>query len=120
MAIREDPGAIVWRGNPNFSVRHEGVGRAFGMGRAHNQFLEKKSEQHDIGLRVLSQVLWSGEVLRWKLLCHATRVSTNVMVRYLDLSQTPSVDGRRLEVVVEGLSLFGGAQLAIDATLVST
>ena len=47
------------------------------------------------------------------------RVSTNVMVRDLDLSQVPGVDGRRLEVVAEGLSLFEGAQLAIDATLVS-
>ena len=47
------------------------------------------------------------------------RVSTNVMVRDVDLSQVPGVDGRRLEVVAEGLSLFGGAQLAIDATLVS-
>ena len=44
------------------------------------------------------------------------RVSTNVMVRDLDLSQAPGVDGRQLEVVGEGLSLFGGAQLAIDAT----
>ena len=47
------------------------------------------------------------------------RVSLNVMVRDLDLSHAPGVDGRRLEVVAEGLSLFGGAQLAIDATLVS-
>ena len=47
------------------------------------------------------------------------RVSTNVKVRDLDFSQVPGVDGRRLEVVAEGLSLFGGAQLAIDATLVS-
>ena len=29
------------------------------------------------------------------------------------------MDGRRLEVVAEGLSLFGGSQLALDATLVS-
>ena len=35
----------------------------------------------------------------------------NVMVRDLDLSQVSGV--------AEGLSLFGGAQLAIDATLVS-
>ena len=47
------------------------------------------------------------------------RVSTNVMVRDLDLSQVPGVDGRRLEVVAEGLTLFRGAQLAIDVTLVS-
>ena len=31
----------------------------------------------------------------------------------------PTLDGRRLEVVAEGLLLFGGMQLAIDATLVS-
>ena len=47
------------------------------------------------------------------------RVSTNVMVRDLDLSQVPGVDGRRSEVVAEGLTLFRGAQLAIDVTLVS-
>ena len=36
-------------------------------------------------------------------------------------TSTPSttLDSRRLEVVVDGLSLFGGAQLAIDTTLVS-
>ena len=45
------------------------------------------------------------------------RVSTSVMVRDLVLSQVPGVDGRRLEVVTEGLSLFGGAQLVKDATL---
>ena len=47
------------------------------------------------------------------------RVSTNVMVRDLALSQVPGVDGRRLEIVAEGLSFFRGAQLAIDVTLVS-
>ena len=36
------------------------------------------------------------------------------------ICQVPGVDGRRLEVVTEGLSLFRGAQLAIDSTLVST
>ena len=47
------------------------------------------------------------------------RVSTNVMVRDLDLLGTSVTDGRRLEVVADGLPLFGGAQLALDATLVS-
>ena len=56
-----------------------------------------------ICLRALCQVLWASEVLRWKW-----------------PSQVPGVDGRRLEVVEEGLSLVRGAQLAIDATLVST
>ena len=46
------------------------------------------------------------------------RVSTNVMVRDLDIAQGNS-DSHRLEVIAEGLSLFGGVQLALDATLVS-
>ena len=41
------------------------------------------------------------------------------MVRDLD-SRAPDVhDGRRLVVVATGLPLFGGAQLALDTTLVS-
>ena len=47
------------------------------------------------------------------------QVTTNVMIRDLDLIQPGVVDARRLEVVVDGLPLFGGAQLAVDATLVS-
>ena len=46
------------------------------------------------------------------------RVSMNVLVRDLDLP-VPVNDARRLEVVVDGLPLFGGAQLAVDSTLVS-
>ena len=37
----------------------------------------------------------------------------------MDLEAPAGEDGRRLEVVVDGLPLFGGAQLAVDATLVS-
>ena len=47
------------------------------------------------------------------------RVSTNIFVRDLDLAPLGGVDGRRLEVVAEGLPVFHGAQLAIDTTLVS-
>ena len=47
-------------------------------------------------------------------------VTTNVMVRDLDLAEPNAADTRRLEVVVDGLPLFGGAQLAIDTTIVST
>ena len=47
------------------------------------------------------------------------RVSTNVFVRDLDLHLPNAADGRRLEVAVDGLPLFGGAQLALDTTLVS-
>ena len=44
---------------------------------------------------------------------------SNVFVRDLDLLQHNVVDSRRLEVVADGLPLHGGAQLAIDTTLVS-
>ena len=40
------------------------------------------------------------------------------MVRDLDLAVPHAADARRLEVVVDGLPLFGGAQLAVDTTLV--
>ena len=46
------------------------------------------------------------------------RVSVNAMLRDLDISAQVT-DSRRLEVVAEGLTLFGGCQLALDATLVS-
>ena len=49
------------------------------------------------------------------------RVMTNMLVRDMDLAPGANhmADGRRFEVVVDGLSLFQGAQLAIDTTLVS-
>ena len=42
-----------------------------------------------------------------------------MFARDMDLQDFDRLDGRRLEVVADGLPLFGGAQLAIDATLVS-
>ena len=41
------------------------------------------------------------------------------MVRDLYLAAFAGADGRRVEVVVDGLPLFGGSQLVVDATLVS-
>ena len=41
------------------------------------------------------------------------------MLRDLDILPPQNSDGRRLEVVAEGLTLFRGCQLALDATLVS-
>ena len=46
------------------------------------------------------------------------RVTTNVLVRELDLIGIHPADERRLEVVVDGLPLHAGVQLAIDTTLV--
>ena len=46
------------------------------------------------------------------------RVSMNVFLRDLDLP-IGAMDQRRIEVIAEGLPVFHGAQLAIDATLVS-
>ena len=47
------------------------------------------------------------------------RVTTNVMVRDLDLEAMNVQDGCRLEVVADGLPLHGGAQLVIDTAIVS-
>ena len=46
-------------------------------------------------------------------------MSTNVMVRDLGIASPHRSDLRRLEVVAEGLTLFVGCQLAIDATVAS-
>ena len=46
------------------------------------------------------------------------RVSTNMFVRDMDLAAFNALDGRRLEIVADGLSLWQGAQLAIDTTMV--
>ena len=45
-----------------------------------------------------------------------------MLVRDMDLAPGANhmADGRRLEVVVDGVSLFHGAQLAIETTLVSS
>ena len=47
------------------------------------------------------------------------RVTTNVMIRDMDLPVPEARGGRRIEIVADGLPLFGGAQLAVDVTLVS-
>ena len=52
---------------------------------------------------------------RWRVAARIRReaggkVSTNVMVRDLDVAMPNAVDGRRLEVVVDGFPLFGGGR----------
>ena len=46
------------------------------------------------------------------------RVRTNLVVRDMDLG-AHNLDGRRLEIIVDGLLLWGGSQLAVDTTMVS-
>ena len=47
------------------------------------------------------------------------RVVANAMLREFDLAAPNPRDQRRLEILVDGLPLFGGAQLAVDTTPVS-
>ena len=47
------------------------------------------------------------------------RVVTNAMFRDFDLADPDPEDRRRIEILADGLPLFGGAQLAVDTTLVS-
>ena len=47
------------------------------------------------------------------------RVAENVLLRDMNLSGISARDGRRVEVVANGLPLWSGAQLVIDTTLVS-
>ena len=47
------------------------------------------------------------------------RVATNVFVWDLDLGEVNGLDGRRLEVIADRLTLWRGVQLAIDTTQVS-
>ena len=46
------------------------------------------------------------------------RVQFNAFLRDLNLGVANVTDGRRLEVIANGLPLFKGAQLAIDTTIV--
>ena len=66
---------------------------------------------------------WADEDLRWRMWPRASvpkheGVITNVFVRDLDLHLPRGGGGRRLEVGVDGLFLFGGAQAG--TTLVNT
>ena len=47
------------------------------------------------------------------------RVSTNVIVRNMDVPSVAVGDAKRFEILVDGLSMFNGSQLAVDTTLVS-
>ena len=47
------------------------------------------------------------------------RVAENVLLHALNVPALSNRDNRQIEVVANGLPLFGGAQLAVDTTLVS-
>jgi hypothetical protein len=46
------------------------------------------------------------------------RVATNMFLRDLNLANISPLDGRQIEICANGLPLWGGQQLAIDATIV--
>ena len=46
-------------------------------------------------------------------------MSSIVLVRNLDIEGGNPVDAMRLQIVVDGLTIFDGAQLAVDTTMVS-
>ena len=71
-------------------------------------------ESHATGAEVASC-----KVLPPECVAKLVGAATNILVRDLDLGTPDARDARRLEVVVDGLPLFGGAQLAVDTTLVS-
>ena len=47
------------------------------------------------------------------------RVTTHTRLADLNVQHVQHIDDRRIEVIANGLALWGGAQLAVDATLVS-
>ena len=57
----------------------------------------------------------------WARVCRegGARVQPNMFLRDMNLEGISADDGRRLEVVANGLPLYHGRQLAIDATIVS-
>ena len=47
------------------------------------------------------------------------RVTTHTRLADLNVQHVQHIDDRRIEVIANGLALWGGAQLAVDTTLVS-
>ena len=75
---------------------------------------------HSIGLATIEQrAQRTGELGRRAFAEESAGVAVNVMVRDMDIAAPDPRDGRRLEIVVDGLPLFGGTQFAVDTTLVS-
>ena len=69
----------------------------------------------------LGQESWVERGMLWRVLQHASAVRQEVGHHKRDgagLAVPHAADARRLEVVVDGLPLFGGVQLAVDTTLV--
>ena len=118
------PDAVVWRGDPLLPVHKQGLkvlGIPIGQPAFVADFLDRFGHHRAacavagvLGRRGYPLECAAAQVCREA----GARVSTNVHVRDLDLADLNAVDGRRLEVVADGLSLWHGAQLATDTTLV--
>ena len=89
--------------------------RSCRCGRQLDSFGHHRAACHVAGVLGRRGMLWNA------LLCReaGARVTTNMFVRDMDLGHFNALDARRLEVVADGLTLWRGAQLAIDTTLVS-
>ena len=60
------------------------------------------------------------EIATAQVFCHeAGGRPVNVRVQDMDLARPDALDNSRQEIVVDGLPLVQGAQLAVDTTLVS-
>ena len=71
--------------------------------------------------RARKQGFWEQGDLHWSGQPHrcAEKEVVACPVRNLDIEGGNPTDARRLEIVVDGLTIFDGAQLAIDTTMVS-
>ena len=70
---------------------------------------------HDIEIEEFSYAFRAARVCREA----GARVTTNTRLRYRNLDHINRHDGRKIEVIANGPPLWGGAQLAVDTTLVS-
>ena len=86
-----------------FKVRRVPIGRISCW-----SFLPEKTSEHEL---LFVESVGAREA--------GARVATNVLVGGLDLLVPTVRDGRRWEIVAEGLPLLGGVQLVVDTTLVS-
>ena len=91
-------------------------------GRTCRCLLGERGDHRSACSRAGRLVIRSSPVERmWARVCRegGARVSTNAFLRDMNISNIDVRDGRRIEVLANGLSLYHGTQVAIDATIIS-